>query len=213
MTRGTRARARFVFGASAALGVVAAHWLAYRIVSPDPHARAELLEHSGHRFFTLLAALALGGFAVAVAGSLTSRLAGVETRARALCGIGARLALSQSAAWIVLEEAERLLAAHHHGSLFVEPVFWIGLGLQLLVAACSALLFGSIGRVVITLLARRPSKTGKRSTTGWPLARSVRQRLVRLEGTWGSRGPPAPAFGSFARRSSSAGSTPALATH
>lgn len=188
MTRGTRARARCTFGAAAALGVIAAHWLAYRVVTPDAHDRAELLGGSGHRFFTLLAAVALGGFAVTVAGALAARPA--PEVGRAAWGMAGRLALSQATAWIILEGAERALAAHHHGSLFAEPVFWVGLSLQMVVAACSALLFASIGRAVLTLLARRLSTGARRPAARWPAALSTPLRAVRLEGTWGSRGPP-----------------------
>jgi hypothetical protein len=170
--------------------VIAAHWLAYRIVTPDPHVRAELLESSGHRFFTLVAAAAVGGFALAVGGSLAGRQAKIETRAHASCRMAARLALSQAVAWVVLEGVERALAAHHHGSLFAEPVFWVGLALQVALAACSALLFTSVGRAVLTLLARRRERASRRPAARWPAARLTPLRAVRLEGTWGSRGPP-----------------------
>jgi hypothetical protein len=193
MIRVTQSRARLMYGACAAIGVLAAHWLAYRIVTPDPHLRAELLESSGHRFFTVFSAAALGLFAVAVSGALASAAARRTTdsaRSASLGAVAARLMILQSAGWLALEGAERLSAAHHHGNLFHEPVFWIGLALQLVVALFSALLFASIECVFAALLGHESRRTTRSRSVAWRVVESTPLRPARLAGLAESRGPP-----------------------
>jgi hypothetical protein len=178
------------FGASAAAGVLAAHWLAYRIVTPDAHARAEVLAGSGHRYLTLLSALVLGLFALAASRTATPECFRRNVRRVALWHLAIRLALFQTAGWLLLECAERALAAHHHGNLLHEPVFWIGLVLQIVVGAVSALLFASIGRVVAAFLGVRSIRAAAGRTLAWRLERPAPIRRLGLEGAGESRGPP-----------------------
>lgn len=107
------------------------HGLAYRTVSPDAHARAHLLEESGHAYLQHLP-LALGLLSVLAAFALIAQVrAAIGRRA----GIGlARLpfAAVPPAVFMLQEHFERLL---HDGSFplaaVAEPTFLLGLVFQL----------------------------------------------------------------------------------
>ena len=192
MTGSSRARLTWSIGAFAAVGVVVAHRLAYWLVTPDAHERGELLASSGHRYFTALSVILFGLLVVALTGSLVSVLTRREGPARrlSLIGVSARLATLQTLGWFALEGAERLLAQHHHGSMFEEPVLWIGLAVQLLVALAGGLLFLAAARVVEVLLAPRRLRPAKRVGERWFVAHVIVATAVRLHGTRSLRGPP-----------------------
>jgi hypothetical protein len=189
-------RARLMLGGLAAAGVSVAHWLAYRVVTPHEHLREELLERTGHRYSNILFALAFGVFAAVVAGAVAARVsAGRKRLLRPSFGkIARRLSVWQMGGWIALELTERLVVAHHHSSIFTEPVLWIGLGVQLLVAVVSALLFVVLDRAlgrIIELVRGLPDPP--RARRSWPIVQAAPVRTARLGGAWRSRGPPHPA--------------------
>jgi hypothetical protein len=109
-------------------GCLAAHVFGYLIAVPDPHARAALLERTGHQYLGHLPLLAGAGLSLALAAA-----AAHATRGR----LGARpspwlFALLPPLAFVLQEHLERLLAS---GALplgtTLQPAFLIGLALQL----------------------------------------------------------------------------------
>jgi hypothetical protein len=185
-------RARVVAGGLAAAGVGASHWLAYRLIVPDAHARHEMLEHTGHRYFNALAAVALGVFVASLAGFVVSRCRREGgQRSASFLALAQRLFVLQAAGWLVLEGAERLVVAHHHSSMFGEPVVWAGLALQIVVAALSALLFVALDRaitVILTLTRRFPPVPRRR--IAWAAHDPEWSSGTRHARGWSSRGPP-----------------------
>ena len=120
-----------------------AHWLAYRLVAPDAHERAQLLAETGHAYLAYAPALA------GVAGALV--LAALAGRASAAArgsdpGSHRRLAawpfaLIPVVAFALQEHVERLA---HDGAVplhaYAERSFLIGLVLQLPFGAAAYLL-------------------------------------------------------------------------
>lgn len=127
-----------------------AHWLAYVLSYSDPHARAHVLGATGHGYWVYGAAAGLAAATLAFGTLLRSRSA-TETSHR---GFAARLAIFQVMGFVLLEGSERLLSDHGIGALLGEPVLWIGIALQVLVAVAGALLVRHVARLVGR--ARRP---------------------------------------------------------
>lgn len=189
--KGTLRLRALTIGGLAGAGVTIAHCLAYRLVAPDVSSRNEMLMRTGHRYFSLVSAVFLGIFAAGVALLLVTRARSRSREAAPLkLGLLApRLAAFQGAAWFVLEVVERVVVAHHHGPFLTEPVVWIGLVLQVVVAFCAALLLVGIDRAIAQILNRgRPRRS--RAAARWPLeaARTSSARGARR--AWRSRGPP-----------------------
>lgn len=112
------------------LGSLVAHALAYRIVEPDAHDRTATLAATGHGYLAY-APLVLGASLAIAAGAL---LALVRRSARGCDGAPVcdwTLALLPPAGFAVQEHLERLLATGDAPALVAEPVFLVGLLLQL----------------------------------------------------------------------------------
>ena len=142
-------RTRLWLGGLASGGVVAAHWLAYRLTTPAGHHESEILHSTGHRYWTWFMALALGALVAGLAGFAHQRL-----RAIAPVGPGAlyryslgRLIALQATGFLLLEIFERLAS---HGSLDLahQPAVVLGVALQILIAFAGALLLVAFGRVI-----------------------------------------------------------------
>lgn len=180
-----------IMGALAFAAVVASHNFAYRLAAPDPHYRAELLHSTGHRYFTYIAALALGLLVVALTAFLRTGTS-VRTGGRARFAYAApRLLALQIGGFLSLEFAERAIFGHGSGGFLTEEPVVIGLLLQLLVA-----LIGAASLCLIAYVVKRVRGALPR------LARSFDRLLVpRLEplplralveaGAADPRGPPA----------------------
>lgn len=194
MNGGTNWRARVGLGLLAAAGVGGAHRLAYWIVSPDAHLRAELLEHTGHRYFGLVSGIVFGLFAATAGGFVSSRArkASAPLGRAHVIALAARLGVLQAAGWLALEGAERLLVAHHHGSMFEEPVLWVGLVVQLVAAAVSALLFAGLDRAITIIVAwSNPPLDARAPRPSWPPRRAWAPPAIGLGDAWSCRAPPA----------------------
>ena len=142
------------------LGVLAAHWLSYRLVVPDSHAREHLLAATGHGYLMYapaivgisLALVALG-FGHAIVRELRGESPGMKAPAW-LVGFVPLLA------FVIQEYVERCL---QHGSIewgvALESTFVVGLALQVpfaLVAGLATLVLTRVARGVATILSRRP---------------------------------------------------------
>ncbi len=190
-----------------ALGVVAAHWVAYLIAVPDAGSRRTLLAATGHAYAAWLpmAVGALGSLAVLLLGALI--LGRGSSLQRTRLRPGAFLALPPIA-FALQEHAERLRVGY--GSpwhVWQEPTFWRGLLLQLpfgLLAYGLARLLLRASRAVQVLVARRRDSAAR--PVRWPapprLHRFPSLNLlvpvpVRGGDALAFRGPPACARGSL----------------
>ncbi len=156
-----------------ALGVVAAHWVAYLIAVPDAGSRSTLLAATGHAYAAWLpmAVGALGSLAVLLLGALI--LGGGSSLKRVRLRPGLFLALPPIA-FALQEHAERLRVGY--GSpwhVWQEPTFWRGLLLQLP--------FGLVAYLIATLLlrtARAIERVVERRRAGPPIAVSHALRIT-----------------------------------
>jgi hypothetical protein len=158
MARSPAAYVRLWLGALAAAGVVVSHGIAYWIHAPGPRARAELLEATGHRYWTLVVAAALAMLVFGLSAFVARLLFGAGEFPRQgpmLAAIGPRLAAIQCLGFVALELGERLLAfgpeARSMLSVVDEPVIAVGIAVQCLVALAGAFLLHWLGRGVVRL--------------------------------------------------------------
>ena len=185
MSRRTTLAPGAVLGLALA-GVLAGHTLAYRVLEPDAHQRAEVLARSGHGYLHALNAL---GVAAAVVSVAVLFLHGVlrrpEVARRALLG---RLLAFQVSAFLAMEVVERLTAGA--GLAHLGSVVLVGVPAQLLVgvAICGSItLIVRAGRAVTgspreVVRARPADRLASR-----PVARP---RRLELAGNTLSRAPP-----------------------
>ena len=135
-------------------GTEFAHWLAFRIVYPDPWMRAQVLQESGHRYLGWLPSAAGIGLALVVCGLF---LHGRATRSGMDGAIGRcepalwRFAMLPPLAFALQEHLESLVAHGTIAGVTLEPTFTVGLALQLPFAALAyvlaRLLLGASERV------------------------------------------------------------------
>ena len=185
-----QARTRIWLGALACSGVVFAHLLAYLLVAPDTHHRADLLESTGHGSWALVVALSLGAL-VAAFGGFALRVVRKPGLSPSMPSCALRLAALQTVGFAGLEAVER---AWHEGfglEAFAEPVFIIGLIAQLVVAIVAAGLLVLFTRAIERLVARRrPSESPAPSPTFGLHLRAVPPRRLIASGSGTLRGPP-----------------------
>ena len=181
---------RVWLGAFAAFGTVVAHALAYVVLAPDPHTRAELLVATGHNYWDAFAALATGAVVAGVANLVTNQLAnrGSDSLRPGFRHAAARLALLQSLLFLALETTERTLfsAGGHLGV----GIIVAGLCVQLLVALAIAGFVVGLSRVVESF-----SRSGAPEVSRAFIPRFVCSEVVHLRPGmtrrgWSLRGPP-----------------------
>ena len=162
--RAEMTRARLWVAAVAGAGVVASHGIAYRIIAPGALQRAQLMESTGHRYFSLLVAAVLValvfGLGAFVADSLATRRDTLASRKLFSYAL-ARLTCLQAAGFVVLEALERLLGGEHHfaSALLAEPATLLGIALQLLSALIAAAMLVLLRRVIVIVSAVRRSRS------------------------------------------------------
>jgi hypothetical protein len=192
MQRAANTRARLWVAAVAGAGVVASHGIAYRITAPGALQRAELLDSTGHRYFSLLVAavsvalvIGLGAF---VAESLAAGRASLAPR-RLFSYTLVRLTGLQAAGFLVLEALERLMGGEHHfaSALLSEPATLLGVALQLLSALIAAALLVLLRRVIVTITASRRGRRRSSVVIGEPPG-----ALPRLSSAVSDAAPRAP---------------------
>lgn len=143
------------------LGVLAAHWLSYRLVVPDPHSRAHLLAATGHGYLSyapLIVGVSLAVIALGFGHAIVRELRGVEAGAGAPAWL---VGLLPPLTFVCQELLERYA---QHGwvewSVVLEPTFVLGLALQLpfaLIAALATIVLGRAASRVAAILARHPA--------------------------------------------------------
>jgi hypothetical protein len=141
-------RGAFRLAGTAAAGVLAGHFLGYRIVFPGSPQRHAILIETGHGYFPM--ALRFAAMIAVIAGAAT--LAGGYARAKAGGSAAperhvttAKLALIQIGAFVGLEFMERLVSGvpFHH---FLLPILVAGALAQIAIAAVGAALIGALYR-------------------------------------------------------------------
>jgi hypothetical protein len=199
MARSPTAYVRLWLGTLAAAGVVVSHGIAYWIHAPAPRARAELLQATGHRYWTVVVAAALALLVFGLSSFVVRLLSGgreLPSRGTMLAAIVPRLAAIQCFGFVALELGERVLAsgpdARPIPSLVDEPVVAVGLAVQCLVAVAGVVLLHWLGRGVVRLarLLRRRCPRDRRV----PFIRPELGAAPRPHGAIsvaGPRGPPA----------------------
>jgi hypothetical protein len=176
-----------------AAGAVVAHTLGYRIATPHPEHREELLAETGHGWFdaSLLLALALTLVVIGLGARLLA-----TGRAPARRAAPARLfAVLPPAAFALQEHLERLLHEGAPAPAFLEPAFALGLLLQFPFAlaafvAARALLAGA--DALVRRLQSEPHRHLRPAEPGsFPPARTAVARVSALALGHGQRAPPA----------------------
>lgn len=168
-------------GGIAGLGVVASHWLTYRLLHLEGH-----LHETGHGHLGTTSALAVALF---VAG--TARFCVTGLRGRSPLGFGAvalRLTLVQAVVWLGMETTERA-AAGALATLDDNAVVLVGLLVQVAVALVGAALVRLGARVLEAVVARRRSAVHRRRLPQ-PVLRDRVPHAVHAWGGQGVRGPP-----------------------
>jgi hypothetical protein len=144
-----------------ALGVLAAHWLSYRLVVPDAHAREHLLAATGHGYLIyapLIVGVSLALIVLGFGHAIVRELRGESPATNAPAWLVGFVPLL---AFVVQEYVERCL---QHGSIewgvALESTFVVGLALQVpfaLVAGLATLLLTRVARGVAAIISRRPA--------------------------------------------------------
>lgn len=191
----TQWRARASLAGLGALGIAVGHRVAYFMVTSDPHARHELLESTGHTYWPLAGALLVAMIVGTIGVSISSRLHRSRSGASTLATNALVLAGLQVSGFILMEAGERLLFAsqHHVTSLLSEPVLWIGIALQVIVAVVGALVLRFLLRAVEFVQALLRASFHEQAQL--PLARPLCSQIIapRLSpgaGGTSRRGPP-----------------------
>jgi hypothetical protein len=185
---------RLWLGGLALFGIVAGHSLAFWFAAPDPHEHSELLASTGHQYWSMVVAIALGGL-VAAASSFTAKLARRRDREYGLTGtftfVAPRLAMLQMGGFIALEAGERAVVHGGIGHLLGEPVVIAGLVLQVVVALVAAAILALVALTVRAFLGDGPRRPARRAGVLPRPARLLLRPSFQLGvggGTW--RGPP-----------------------
>lgn len=174
-------RTSWWFGGLAAAGVVASHWVTYRLLHLDGH-----LHETGHGHLGLTSALALGLFVVGSVRFCSLGLAGRSTPSFA--SLVVRLTALQGAAWVGMEVAERA-AVGALPTLGDNAVVLVGLVVQVVVACVAAAVVRLTGRVLEAVAARRGARSRRRVVVH-PRLRDRVPHVVPGWGAQGVRGPP-----------------------
>jgi hypothetical protein len=177
------------------LGVLAAHWLAYRLVVPDPHARSHVLAASGHGYLTY-APLAVGVSAALIALAFVSAV--IREVRGGHPGVGAPAWLVGLLPPLAFAAQEYLERYAQHGAVewgvALEPTFVVGLALQApfaLLAVLGAVVLACAARRVAAILGRRAPRPATRGLTAsrLPLALDVPRASIVALG-YAGRAPP-----------------------
>jgi hypothetical protein len=176
------------------VGSIWAHELTYRIVAPDPDAKALLLARTGHGYLDhaplvlgVAVALALLGFGLRALASFRGRPTGAPP--------SWPFALLPLIGFALQEHLERFL---HSGDLpltaALEPTFLLGIGLQLPFAlaalALARALLGLAERLGHALGGHAPASLRRRALLPIPAGLDNGPRAPKLSLGYGERGPP-----------------------
>ncbi len=143
----------------AAAGLLGGHQLSFALAERDPHARAQLLEATGHRYFPLVAATLLILTVLAI-GAFAGRRFRSQTRPPiAAWSLFAVLAGLQAGGFLALEASERVFVAHQAYSVGFGLPLILAIAVQLIAAGAGALLLKAVANVIDMLAERTEERT------------------------------------------------------
>jgi hypothetical protein len=179
-----------VFGVAAA-GTVLGHWLAYLIAVPASTARARVLTESGHGYWLSAVQVAMALAAVGLALLAIRRLRARAPQPSSMFAFH-RLVLYQASMFVAVEIVERLIVREPLSQLFAHDVLFLGLLVQVVVAALGARFLRwfehTVDRIAEVFRPRLPRLSRVRIRPPAP----HHTRLVPvLAGAAGLRSPPA----------------------
>ena len=178
-------------GCLAAFGVFAAHVAAFRVATPDVHHRLELLEETGHGYWSVVAPLALGLLAAGLAAFIRRRASNDPGTRASFFRTAVTLSVLQVGGFLVLEAIERTVSGVSPAAVLTDRVVLIGIVLQVIAALLGALLLVALGAAVDRLVAAL--RTVRRSSATIPQVSARVPHLVAAPlnaGGRGLRGPP-----------------------
>jgi hypothetical protein len=181
-------------GGLAAFGIVAAHCLAYILIAPEGDERALLMDATGHQFWGLVFALALGAGMAGLSGVLVKFLRPSNAQHRKVnlfAFAGPRLVALQVGGFVLLEATERVfMGAGAHAIL--EPVVIVGLAVQVAVALAAAVILCLLTKTLHALLSGSslPSVKAARILPRFASTRWFQPSLAPGTGAGTLRGPP-----------------------
>jgi hypothetical protein len=173
-------------------GLLAGHWLGYRLAYSDAHARADALAHSGHAYFAYLPlalTACLGALLAGLAFQGVSAFRGEPRRPLT----SPLLVLLPPAAFVVQEVLERLIhVGHIPWTTPFQPAFLIGLAFQLPLALAALLIAWLLDSAAQAIGSALASATPALFPVLVPVpvrARAVRNPVGLARG-YGERAPP-----------------------
>jgi hypothetical protein len=175
--------------------MLGSHWLAYLLAAPDSHARAHLLEVTGHGYWPVAAGLAIAALVASLFGFVGNRLradgAISSSKTRIFAHALPRTLVLQVGGFFALEVIERVLVGHNVGlATLLESTFVIGIGIQVVAALLTALLLVGVAFAVERLIARR-ARPASPARVSLPLVSLIAaSSLVPATGGLSLRGPP-----------------------
>jgi hypothetical protein len=177
---------------AAAAGVVVAHAVDYLVLFPAAGPREAYLHSTGHGYWSVAVAVATGAAALAVLCVAASAALRVVRGTRGRPPTRFRsLVVWQMAAFVALEAGERGLAGVSAGSVLHGRELWLGLLLQLPVAALIVWLLRGVDHAAGALAARvRWPGVRRPSPVLTPAVIAAPPRLL-LASSVRPRGPPA----------------------
>jgi hypothetical protein len=154
MRRSLGIRIRLLLGAMAGGGVALAHVAAFRTAVPHEAERQAFLLSTGHGWWPVVLAVALAALVAGLVHVVVRRSPppGRSSPSRLFGHAACRLVPLQVGGFIVLEAVERVVAGSGAGQLLQEPVFVIGLVLQVAVAVAAAILLAVVTKAVRALM-------------------------------------------------------------
>jgi hypothetical protein len=179
---------------AAGAGTLGGHWAAYRVAVPEAHLRDHVLAQAGHGYWGVAAK---GGVALAVGVAVAVVLGGMRAGARGqtttpkVGSLIRKLATLQVLGFVGLEVVERLASGTSLAGLLSHRLLAVGVVVQVLVAAASALAMRWLHRAAVVIgatLVQRPT-LGVMSPRVRPTRTSPPLRLT-LAGAAGLRSPP-----------------------
>jgi hypothetical protein len=178
-----------VFGVAAA-GTILGHWVAYLIAIPRSATRVRVLAESGHGYWLSAVQVAMALAAAGLAMVALRRLRGHAVEPSATFAFH-RLVLYQVTMFVAVEVVERLIVGQPVAQAFGHHVFFLGLLVQLVVAALGARFLRwferTIGRIAGAFRRHAPRLPGVRIHL--PPAHPI-WLVPALAGAAGLRSPP-----------------------
>jgi hypothetical protein len=174
-------------------GLLAGHWVGYRLAIPDAHARADVLSQSGHGYLGNAPLALTTCLLVLIASLLFRALAGYRGQPARPAASPAIVLLSP-AAFVVQEHVERVV---HSGQMpwtaALQPSFLVGLALQLPFALAALLIawaLDSVAHAVGRALAAAPPRPLLPVFVPLPAHVTAAPRPAGLARGYGERAPP-----------------------